>query len=1045
MLYRIIIAGLVLAAVNTCPHRWCRAEAATDAGVEADAAALCDSAEEAFLLGKTNDAIAAWSKAVKIFGRTKNDAGLARANSGLGAAYLKLSQLDQAERSFAEARNRFASAGDLAGQASCVSNLADTALRRGAFDEALGYRKQALELRGQLNDDLGKAIDLVGMGHVLSKKGLRREAVETYTEAFKIFSAADSQEGMAAATSGIGVEYYRLGAYDLALLCHEESLRMHTTISDDFQQARDLLNIGNVHQAVCNYAGAADNYAKAFHIQKQVGDRDGAARALLNLGVCSKNQGNYSKSLQQLREALNIFKETGNQSGRADCYTNLGVLFKTIGAYDRAETCYLEALRIHSDIGDKPNHAADIANLGVLYAMSGRHDKALEHFEQAEKIFRQTQNRREAAIAAGNAAASLALQKKLDDARKKLDGAAAEFEKLNFATGLGHCRLAAGAIQQQGGNLDGACELFQQALDISEGAGDPDLASLSRGALARTLAQRGRTAEAAEMYSQAISQVEKMRRNVGTFQLASSFLDKRSVFYYQAMALLARQAGRDPEAAAAAYNYAEMGRARGFVDMLAEAGIDIREGADPDLLLSEKFCLARMASINSTIINETAQNAPAERIQALRTKLQETETAWDSLQIMLKQQCPRYGNLYYPEPLTAGQVQQMLEPDTALLEYAVAGESSGDEGSFLFALTKDDIRVYELPPAAEIRSAVENFREIILSRRSRTYCPAAYQLYRMLVEPAAELIADKRQLIIVPDGFIHYVAFDCLLTEPAAKIDFSNLPYLLRRAVIRYAPSATAFAQILGQRTPAQREKEILICADPDYGAHEDDVRLAMRNTLGAAAGLVRLPYSSLEARQISAVFPPESVVLLDRADASEERLKSMPLDRFRYINFATHAVLDAQRPEFSSIVLAQTSTEEDGFLQMQEIFNLKLNADLVVLSACSTARGRLLNGEGMIGLCRAFFYAGTPSVVASLWNVSDASTAQLVSELFAGLQAHGENPAQALRDAKLKLINSHKTPPFAVVADGASPESMEIVGSYSHPFYWASFVHIGR
>jgi len=1036
MLYRIIILTLAAAVAALQPHPLCQAQ---DDPPD-NPAALCSAAEDAFLQGKTQQAIDAWSRAAQLYARNGEAAGRARALSGLAAAHMKLSNFDEASRIFTEARKLFAQARDLAGEASCVSNLADAAFQRGALDQARDLRNEALKLREKLNDDLGKAIDLVGLGHVLSKKGLRREAVDSFTEALKIFSSFDSQEGMAAATSGMGVEYYRLGAYDLALLCHEESLRIHTSIADDFQQARDLLNIGNVYQAVCDYAGALENYSKAFHIQKQLKDRDGAGRALLNMGVCSKNQGNYAKALQQLREALSIFKEVNNRSGLADCYTNLGVLFKNIGACNKAQTYYLHALRIHEELGDTPNRAADLANLGVLFAARDDHKRALEYFRQAQKVFTQTLNRREAAIARANAAASLALQKKLDEAKEELDGAAVEFEKLNFAIGSGHCKLAAGAIEQDRGNLAQACDLFRQALAIGEAAGDPELASLCRAALARTLAQRGETAKAIDMYSQAIGQIEKMRRNVGTFQLASSFLDKRSEFYHSAMVLLARQAHRNPDAAAAAYHYVEMGRARAFVDMLAEAGIDIREGADPNLLRSEKFCLARMAAINATIVNDMAQGADEARIQALRAKLQDTETAYQRLQIALKQQCPRYAQLYYPDPLTAGQVQQMLGPDTALLEYEV-----GEDSSFLFALTADALRVYELPAAAEIREAVEDFREIVLSRRSRTYCPAAYRLYKMLVAPAAELIDGKRQLLIIPDDFIHYLAFECLLTEPAEKVDFSRLPYLLRLAVIRYAPSATAFAQIARHDTKSQREKEILICADPDYGIREDEVRLAMRNTLGPESGLVRLPYSALEARHVSSVFPPDSVVLLNRAAASEERIKSLPLAQFKYIDFATHAVLDEERPEFSSIVLAQTSSEEDGFLQMQEIFNLKLNADLVVLSACSTARGRLLKGEGMVGLCRAFFYAGTPSVVASLWNVSDASTSQLMAELFKGLRARGESPAEALRRAKLQLISARKVEPFAVVSDTATPEALEAAGSYSHPFYWASFVLIGR
>ena len=186
-------------------------------------------------------------------------------------------------------------------------------------------------------------------------------------------------------------------------------------------------------------------------------------------------------------------------------------------------------------------------------------------------------------------------------------------------------------------------------------------------------------------------------------------------------------------------------------------------------------------------------------------------------------------------------------------------------------------------------------------------------------------------------------------------------------------------------------------------------------------------------------------MVLLNRASASEQRLKNMQLSGFKYIDFATHAVLNEERPMFSSIVLAQTPGKEDGLLQMQEILNLKLNARLVTLSACSTARGELINGEGVVGLSRALFYAGTSAVVASLWNVNDASTSKLMGKLFEGLQTKDLPVDEALRQAKLSLINTRSSGPFAIVPDRPSTQDLLATGSYSHPFYWAAFVLIGE
>ena len=1023
---------LVLATADPCP-------AASD--LKAPAAHI-QAAEEAFFRADFKSAIEAWSRAADLYAQEGDRSGEARSLKGVGLAHLKLSSFEQAEEYLRRAQKLYMEAEDLAGEAACITNLADVLRERGDLDRSLKLRQRALELREQINDDPGKAIDLVGLAQIYGRKGMRRKAVDTYAEALKIFYKYDSREGIAAAVSGTGVEYWKLGAYDMALICHENARDIHQSMTDDIQLAKDFTNIGNVYKAVSDHLAANEQYTKAFHIQQRLGNKAGAARSLVNLGISSKNLGRYDKALQQLREAFAIFKEIGSRSGVADCYGNLGVLFKNIGALKKAETYHTQALKIHEGIGDEPGKGADLANLGVVYALRKQNDRALEFFDKARKIFEKTGNKKEAAIAAGNAAALLA---ELDDpeaAKEKIKEASAIYEELKYNAGLARCMLAAGTVELHQGRHEEARKYCEDALALSHESREPQLASECSSELARSMVAQGKTSEAVEMYTQAIRQMEKLRRNVGSFQLASAFLHDRSDVYHELVALLASRAGEDADSAGRAFRYLEKGRARSFLDMLTESGADVREGADPDLLRREKFLLARMAAINETIADEAAQGELGEaRRQALEGKLQDTETDYHRLEVVLREKCPKYAELYYPETLTARQVQEMLSPDDVLLEYAL-----GEDNSFVFALTREKIGVYELPPRDAIRRQVGAFREIVLTRRSRAYCAPAHSLYELLVEPAAELVEGKRRIIVVPDDHLHYLAFECLLTETPARVDFSRLPYLLRKAVISYAPSATVLAKLSGrQNSGVEYEKDILICADPDYGSSENEVYLAMRDTLDIKSGLVRLPYSALEARNVSSVFSKEGVVLLNRASASEQRLKNMQLSGFKYIDFATHAVLNEERPEFSSIVLAQTPGKEDGLLQMQEILNLKLNARLVTLSACSTARGKLINGEGVVGLSRALFYAGTPAVVASLWNVNDASTSKLMGKLFEGLQAKGLSPDEALRQAKLSLINTRSSSPFAIVPDRPSTQDLPATGSYSHPFYWAAFVLIGE
>ena len=1005
-----------------------------------DPAALAEDAYARMMQGDCEGAIRTWTRAAAGYATAGNARGEANACQGIGAACLRLSDFAKAREYLARALALHEKTGNIAGQAGCITNLAEVSFRQGDFDASLELRTRALALHDQLKDGPARAIDLLGTGQVYSRKGARREAVDAFTEALAIFSQAKDNAGTAAALSNIGVEYLKLGVHDMALDCHTSALELHRALADDFQEAKDLANIGLVYEGISDCTAAVDNFTQAFHIQQRVKDEAGAAQTLVNLGVCNKNLGRYGKAIQQFREALGKFQHVNDQSGTADCYTNLGVLFKNIGAWKKAEGYYAQALRIHEKLGDAANKAADLANLGVLYAGSGDYGLALDHLGKAREILARTEDRRQAAICVYNSAAVLVLMERLGEASKLLDGAAAEFARLGYAPGTANCKLARGRIERRLGHAAAADACFSEALDLSRKAEAPDLVCLCANELAASMAGKGRTDDALELYREAIRQVERIRRNVGTFDLASVFHERRSEVYRSAARTIAARAAEDPAAGPVAYAYAEMGLARGFLDMLVESGVDVREGADPDLLRREKFLLSRMASINSTIALE-AGSAPPERIEALKGKLQDTETEYQKLQIDLKQKCPRYAGLYYPETLTAPQVQQALAPDTVLLEYMI-----DKEGSLLFALTADKIAVHALPPEETLRRQVEEFGRLLTARRSRTYCAAARGLYKALVGPAAELVEGRSRIIVVPDGILHYLPFECLLTEDAPRADFPRLPYLLRTAVVSYAPSASALLELSRRRkADAGYGWELLICADPDYGAGEDEARLTLRESIYLKKHLARLPFSALEAKNVAALFRPDEVVTLCRADASEDKLKAMDLTAFRYVDFAAHALLDEEQPQFSSIVLAQTGGEEDGFLQMQEILNMKLNARLVTLSACSTARGQLLKGEGVVGLSRAFFYAGTPSVVASLWSVNDASTAKLMTELFRALKTPGTTPAQALRQAKLALLDAAPASPFAVVPDKPAPDSFDAAGSYSHPFYWSAFVLMGE
>ncbi len=363
----------------------------------------------------------------------------------------------------------------------------------------------------------------------------------------------------------------------------------------------------------------------------------------------------------------------------------------------------------------------------------------------------------------------------------------------------------------------------------------------------------------------------------------------------------------------------------------------------------------------------------------------------------------------------------------------------GKDSSFLFVVSREGVESYGLPQAAEMEELVEEIREALKRpgrREFARYVSAARRLYDAVILPAADRLAGKKRLLIAPDGALYYLPFELLLSSQAnteGRAVYKEQPFLLRQWAISYIPSAGVLASLESGKARAEplssEAKQFIAFADPVYPpAGKADYNEASRVARSLAGRdrfrLERLSDSGREVKSIAAAFEPESAIIYLRQEAREENVKNNPdLSRARRIHFAAHGLISEPEPEYSGLVLSLDEDHaEDGILQVYEIFDLRLTADLVVLSACRTGLGKKLRGEGVIGLSRAFLYAGASSVVVSLWQVADKSTADLMVRFYQGME--GENDkSESLRQAKLKMIES-------------SP--------YSHPYYWAPFILIG-
>ena len=575
---------------------------------------------------------------------------------------------------------------------------------------------------------------------------------------------------------------------------------------------------------------------------------------------------------------------------------------------------------------------------------------------------------------------------------------------------------------------DKAAETSEQALVEFRAIGDRTDEALSLETIARAESDRDHLPAARQSMEEALRLTEQNRGATNSDQLRASFFATRQDSYAFYVDLLMRMG--DTEAALQAN---ERSRARSLLDMLAASGTDIREGVDPKLLARERDLSDRLNAKGSRLLPLLGRNVPENDAQAaaLSAEIRDLQSEYQDVETAIRRASPRYAALTQPQPLTLAEIQkQVLDPDTLLLEYSI-----GEKTSWLWTVSMDQLHAFRLPSRAAIEEQATRVYQLLATHRPDTeLAPEIRKLSDMVLAPATSVLGEKR-LAIVADG-------------PLQRIPFALLAASERPREIAMLPSASAIAALRTQtagRAPAS--KLLAVFADPvfdssDPRAHGQPVLLAQTQVANASRLLEhlavtqsggdahlripRLPFTSQEADAILNVAHDPSDLKATGFDASRAEALSGVLGQYRYLHFATHGYLDTERPELSALVLSQFDERGrpvDGFLRVNDIYNSRLAADLVVLSACQTGLGKEVRGEGLMGLTRAFLYAGVPRVIVSLWSVDDRATAELMAAFYRSL----------LRD--------HKRPSEALVA---AQQELRKRKEWQSPYYWAAFVQQG-
>ena len=934
---------------------------------------------------------------------------------------------------YEEALALWRAAGDRTGEIHVLNRIAS--IHRSLGDKGLERVESALALARESGSRRGEAESLNYRG--VARHGLSQfpEAAQDFRESIRLWEEIGDPWWIATASAGLGIVQVVQGQMDEALVSLNRALELRQAHGDLDDVPIILGALGSIYRERGEGDRALELYRQALQASHAAEDRRGEANVLQEMAIIHYRRGELQRALEMFTGALEIHEALGNLQPQGWELFYLGKTALYLGDLDRARDFYERSLAIHRETGDPSYEAYALGDVAWIYDRQGQPREALRRYAQAHEISRNAKIRRGEAMALRGMGVS---QVSLDNAAegvRLLRQAVEIYQETGDTLGEIHASLDLGRAFLALFDTDRAAEQFYRALAMSREHKTLMTEAVVLSAVAQVERGRGRLAEASAAIEEALGIIESIRPKVAAQRQRVSFFASHRGYYDFYVDLQMRLHERDSsgghlEAALAA---SERGRARALLDLLAEGRIDVQRGLPAELKRREEEIENRISLLQSDLLEDLSRGGS--RAARLEAELGRAEEEREQLEWQIRREHPHYAAFSNPAPLSPDRIQGMLDERTALLEYAV-----GEESSFLFVVTRDRLEGFRLAPAGEIAGLVETVRKSLEepgSLQRRRYAEAAHRLYEILLAPAEALLEDKPHLIFSPDGPLLQLSFEALLTAPApAGRGYAGLPYLIREKSVAYVPSASVLLELEkpaeGTVAVASSDAGLFLgFADP---AHEQGPAVqgpAAASPLAQTlqdAGLPsprRLPNARTELLEISGLFPPAQVRRFLDGEASEENVKANPaLHSARWIHFAVHGFVDESRPELSGLVLKlDGDPKENGLLQVYEIFNLELSADLVVLSACDTGLGKNVRGEGIVGISRALLYAGAASVVVSLWQVADTSTSDLMVHFYRHLMKSGDK-AEALRLSKLEMIQG---------------------GQYDHPYYWAPFILIGQ
>lgn len=846
--------------------------------------------------------------------------------------------------------------------------------------------------------------------------GTYQAGVSALEKAIELGETTGDREAIAFFLNTLGTIYSNTGDFSKAFECFEKIIVYGRATNQPLWVAYALINSGSIREATGERLEALDAFKKALIAFREGGDLGGQGQCLTHLAALYIHWGESQQGIEYSLESIAITKKLNLPLYEAYALNRHGGFLTQTKRYAEAIPFHQQAGVLMKSVGYPNGVVTSLIGVGNAYKGTGDREKAFEAFQDAR-------------IAAQDAKdefleANVIFNLGVSQAEFGLSGPAeASFRKtLETFDKLGNRernRLAVlkslGTLKWKSGDVQAGRAIFNQNRTLARTLGLPEEEADAFWNIARFEREEGELARSREAIESAISIVEQIRADLKSRDAQVTLFAVTQGYYSFYAETLLMEGGLNERTAGLAFSAVERGRARTFQEILVESRSGIRNGVAPNLLARERDLSKRIASKSESLLRAGEPGR-----QSLRQEIDGLISELDQVQSEIIRKSPGYAALTRPIPLTTAEIQsRLLDDETTLLSFSL-----GTTDGFAWVITREKIEVVNLGPKTEIEVAATAYSERVTGKpgSSGELDAAAEKLSRLILQPIGGRLRSKR-IFIVPDGPLFYVPFAAL-----PLFDKTGHPgrFLVEEHEIAILPSASSLVALReGNQRDKPREGAVIAFANPVFSA--DDPRVTLPNQSGRSlpnitqssgerflsafgAMLPPVPKTGEQARAIASIAGPSRCFIAENFTANKEMAASPRVSGFRIVHFATHGIYDDEHPEFSGLALSlvdEKGQPRDGFLLTPEIYNLPLNADLVVLSACRTGNGKRVRGEGVIGMTRAFMYAGTPRVISTLWDVGETASTELMKRFYRRLydKARPMRPAEALRAAQIEML----------------------------------------